>query len=239
MHPVNQDSKGITGSTQSGEPQAQLRWTHSRELCAVFHKNGCPDCKAWRDHYIDCTTDPLSLEYAQSESHNARDEALNLKLLEFCDLEWDTKEVRLEIDALNCEIEELEAETARVQQGQEMTQVVSKIWQTLGQLQHDLEIEGAHSGHGASNSRAGPSSVWYQLGKRLRQTPCSAPGPGPICSSSGSGGEHGTSVSEPSSHPLYKRLHQTYRLATSPAEPIYISSDSDGEHVPTPAPVVR
>jgi len=157
-------------------------------------------------------------------------------------LEEDITDAQREINALNRELEEVEAETARVQQSQQATQVLTKVWDTLDQLKHDSEIEDALGGHGAS--LAGPSSSG--LRKRLRQPHRSAPGPS--CISSGSDGGRGMSLLGSSSRRLHKRARQTHRPTTLHAsppeeatkpEPIYISSDSDGEHGSTPGPIER
>jgi len=223
MHPVLKEGNKVGEcSTQSGEPR--LQWTYWRDHCTVFHEDSCSDCEAWQDHYLDCTSED-SFERALNQFYDVHDQGLEQRLES---LTLEIEKVDQETKALNRELEEVEAETARVQQGQQTTHVISQIWETLGQLQHDSEIEDAHSGA----SLAEPSS--YRLRKRLCHRPQAAPSP--ICIS-GSDGEHGASLSKsgPSSRwPRKRPRHTTPPETTNPI--IYISSDSDGEHIPTPAP---
>lgn len=179
MHPANRYSEAIInkegnkvgeGSTQPDSEE--LRWTYSVGDCAVYHEDSCKDCDALRKHYN--ADDPESLEDARSRFYEARDNVLGSTRE---DLEQETRDARQEIDALNHELRAVEAEIERVRQDQQTIQVVRTIQDTLGQLQHASEIEGAGGGaslsepiciSSGSDGEQVPSS--YRPRKRLRQT---------------------------------------------------------------------
>jgi len=164
---INKEGNKVSkGSTQPDSKE--LQWTYSVEDCAIYHEDSCKDCDALWKHYK--ADDLESLEDTQSRFYEARDDVLGSTLE---DLEQETSDARQEIDALNHELQAVEAEIERVQQDQQMTQVVRKIQDTLGQLQHNLEIEDA--GSSASLSE-------------------------PICISSGSDGEQVPSSYQPHKH---------------------------------------
>jgi len=89
-----------------------------------------PRRMAWQDHYLDCTSEDL-FEQALNQFYDTCDQALEQRL---ASLTLEIEKVDQETKVLNCKLKEVEAETARVQQGQQTTHVISQIQETLGQL---------------------------------------------------------------------------------------------------------
>jgi len=213
----NQVSKGIT---QSRNP----RWKSSLEHCAVLHNNKCKLCKEWMEHHDD---DPTSFEQAKVAFCTGRDLALGL---EQAHLEQEMSDACRETDELHDELQEVEAETERVQRDQKVIEDAGKQLQlqVVGKMHETIDHSQVESFDTRSASSAEPSS--RQPRKRLHHTHTS--------SQVESFDARSASSAEPSSRRPRKRLCHTHTSSqscpTTPGgpfateqEPIYVSSGSE------------
>ena len=172
------------------------RWKCDLELCTVLHKS-CELCEEWIEHHHDDTT---SLERAKVSFHTGRDEALVSKQV---NLEREMRAARQETEALQHELQEVQAEIEWVKRDQQTIEDAGKQWQ--------LQVVGKiHEIGGASHSRSSPSDPSSRRPrKRLRQT-------------------HTPSQYLPMTPPFTAEQRPIHVGSGSEQEPIHVGSDSEG-----------
>jgi hypothetical protein len=180
MHPAISQKGSINSEGQVSEGSAQSEsdepmWTYSEELCAVFHDDGCKICKDWMKHYND---NSISFEQARRLFRSARYRAFESELIR---LEQEEDAALQEINALNRELQEIQAETERIRQDQQsiedalkqlQLQVEGKIREAIDQLRDEIIIEYAR---GTPSEPISPRPH-KRLRLDLRKTPIPFPG---------------------------------------------------------------
>lgn len=142
----NGGSEAGEASTQSGE----RTWTHSEDLCAVLHDNGCKACEDWKEHHGGESDD---FWFAQKHFYCDRDERL------------DSTRVRLEKEI---QAGLLEAETLRRQIGDSEAELKSRLQAAIEDTRRTSPSHPSSRRPEPSSRRPEPSS--HRPHKRQRRT---------------------------------------------------------------------